>query len=106
PLVAVLAKSGLEVCGIDLNPDKVEKLASGIAPVREPRLQQLMTAHRARIRATSDWRTAIAEADVTFVLVPTPSGVDGAFRNDHLLAAIEEIARVIKTKSAYHLVVV
>jgi UDPglucose 6-dehydrogenase len=106
PLVAVLAKSGLEVCGIDLNPDKVEKLASGIAPVREPRLQQLMTAHRARIRATSDWRAAIAAAEVTFVLVPTPSGADGAFRNDHLLAAIEEIARVIKTKSAYHLVVV
>jgi UDPglucose 6-dehydrogenase len=106
PLVAVLAKSGLEVCGIDLNPDKVETLASGIAPVREPRLQQLMTAHRARIRATSDWRAAIGEAEVTFILVPTPSSADGAFKNDHLLAAIEEIAGVIRTKSAYHLVVV
>src|SRR5260370_42259526 len=85
PLLAVLAAKGLEVCGIDLNPDTVAKINAGIAPVEEPRLQELLSAHRARIRATSDWRAAIAETEVSYLLVPTPSGADGAFRNDHLL---------------------
>jgi UDPglucose 6-dehydrogenase len=106
PLLAVLARQGLEVCGIDLNPETVAKIDSGVAPVEEPKLQELLTAHRTRIRATSDWQAAIGGSDVTYLLVPTPSGVDGAFRNDPLLAAIDEVGRVLRTKPGYHLVVV
>lgn len=106
PLVAVLASKGLEVCGIDVNPDTVAQINAGLAPVEEPRLQEFLSANRERIRATSDWRAAIGETEVTYVIVPTPSGADGAFKNDYLLAAIEEIGRVLAHKSAYHLVVV
>jgi UDPglucose 6-dehydrogenase len=106
PLLAVLASRGLEVCGIDLNPEAVTQVASGIAPVQEAQLQELITAHKARIRATSDWQSAIGDSDITYVLVPTPSGADGAFRNDHLLAAIDKIGAVLKRKPGYHLVVV
>lgn len=106
PLLAVLASKGMDVWGVDVSEQTVAKINAGLAPVQEPRLQELIAAHKERIRATTDWRAAIAETDLTYILVPTPSGADGAFRNDHLLAAIEQIGAVLRSKSAYHLVVV
>ncbi len=106
PLLAVLARQGFEVYGVDLNPQTVAMIESGIAPVEEPKLQDLLATHRTRIRATADWSTAIGHSDVTYLLVPTPSGADGGFKNDHLLAAIDEVAAVLRGKAGYHLVVV
>ena len=106
PLVAVLASKGLSVYGIDVNPDAVAQIDAGRAPVQEPRLQELLLANSGHIRATSDWATAIGETEATYIIVPTPSGADGAFRNDYVLSAIEEIGRVLAHKPGYHLVVV
>ena len=106
PLLGVLASKGLEVCGIDLIAETVAKVNDGIAPVVEPKLQELFSAHKPRIRATSDWCIAIGDSEVTYLLVPTPSGADGSFKNDYLLAAIEAVGKVLKTKRGYHLVVV
>jgi UDPglucose 6-dehydrogenase len=106
PLLAVLARQGFAVYGVDLNPQTVARIESGIAPVAEPKLQELLTTHRARIRATSDWSAAIGNSDVTYLLVPTPSGADGGFKNDYLLAAIDEVGAVLRGKAGYHLVVV
>jgi UDPglucose 6-dehydrogenase len=106
PLVAVLASRGFEVCGIDVNKHVVENINRGIAPVQEPHLQELFTAHGKRIRATSDWQAGLEGTDVTGIIVPTPSGADGAFKNDFVLDAIENIGRVLRRKLGYHLVVI
>jgi UDPglucose 6-dehydrogenase len=106
PLVAVLAAKGCEVIGIDTNPILVQKINDHIAPVEEPLVQELLSEHQERISATTDWAKAVGETEMTTIIVPTPSGVDGAFRNDYVLAAIEQIARVLAKKPAYHLVVV
>jgi UDPglucose 6-dehydrogenase len=106
PLLAVLARQGFEAWGIDLRSDTVAKIAAGIAPVNEPNLQELLTAHSTRIRATSDWSVAIGNSNATFLLVPTPSGIDGSFGNEHLFAAIDELGRVLSTKADYHLLVI
>jgi UDPglucose 6-dehydrogenase len=106
PLLAVLARQGFEVYGVDLNPQTVAKIQSGVAPVEEPKLRDLLATHRARIRATADWREAVNNSELTYLLVPTPSGADGGFKNDYLLAAIDEIGAVLRGKAGYHLVVV
>jgi UDPglucose 6-dehydrogenase len=106
PIVAVLASKGYEVVGIDKNPVFVEKLNSHIAPVEEPLLQDMLTENKARISATLDWAEAIRVTDVTTVIVPTPSSTDGAFRNDHVLAVMGEVGRVLAQKPGYHLVVI
>ena len=36
PLAAVLASKGHQVIGVDLNPEFVKKINTGIAPVSEP----------------------------------------------------------------------
>jgi UDPglucose 6-dehydrogenase len=38
--------------------------------------------------------------------VPTPSGIDGAFENGHVIAAVERIGLVLREKPGYHLVVI
>jgi UDPglucose 6-dehydrogenase len=106
PLMAVLASRGFEVCGVDVNETAVSKINAGLPPVQEPRLQELLAEHRTRIRATTDWQAGIWDTDVTCIMVPTPSGGDGAFKNDHVLHAIENIGRVLRHKPGYHLVVV
>jgi UDP-N-acetyl-D-mannosaminuronate dehydrogenase len=77
-----------------------------VAPVEEPRLQELLTKHKAHICATRDWSKAVGETDVTAIIVPTPSGADGAFRNDYVLSVMDEVGHVLASKPGYHLVVV
>ena len=44
-----------------------------------------------RLSATSDVGEAVGESDVTFVVVPTPSGPDGTFSLQYVLNAAESI---------------
>ena len=106
PIAAVFAAKGYDVIGIDTNPMFVEKVNNHVAPVEEPQLQQLLTDHKARISATNDWASAIGKTDITTIIVPTPSGPDGAFRNDYVLSVMDEVGRVLAKKRGYHLVVV
>jgi UDPglucose 6-dehydrogenase len=105
PLAAVLASKGNEVLGIDLNPEAVRLLNEGSAPVEEPGLQALVTESRERLGATTDLAAA-AESDVSILLVPTPSDERGAFSNEHVLAAVEELGTALRGRDDYHVVVV
>jgi UDPglucose 6-dehydrogenase len=105
PLAAVLATKGNEVLGIDINPEAVRLLNDGLAPVEEPGLQDLITGSRNRLTATTDLHLA-ADAEATILLVPTPSDERGAFSNEYLLAAIEEVGRGLATRAGYRVVVV
>jgi UDPglucose 6-dehydrogenase len=105
PLAAVLASKGNEVLGIDVNPEAVKLLNEGRAPVEEPGLQALVSSSHERLSATTDLGAA-AGADVSILLVPTPSDDRGAFSNEHVLAAVDEIGRGLRGRDEYHVVVV
>ncbi|MDQ3378765.1 MAG: nucleotide sugar dehydrogenase [Actinomycetota bacterium] len=105
PLAAVLASKGNQVLGIDVNPATVLLLNDGRAPVEEPGLQELVSALGDRLGATTDLGAA-AGAEVSIVLVPTPSDDRGAFSNEHVLSALEEIGQALARHTDYHLVVV
>ena len=105
PLAAVLASKGNQVLGIDVSPEAVRRLNEGLAPVEEPGLQALVSASQDRLSATTELGAA-ADAEVSILLVPTPSDDRGAFSNKHVLAAVEEVGRGLRGREAYHLVVV
>jgi UDPglucose 6-dehydrogenase len=105
PLAAVLASKGNEVLGIDVNPEAVRLLNEGQAPVEEPGLQELVSESKERLSATTELGAA-ADAELSILLVPTPSDARGAFSNEHVLAAIEEIGRGLAGRDDYHVVVV
>jgi UDPglucose 6-dehydrogenase len=105
PLAAVLASKGNDVLGVDVNPGAVAALNEGRAPVDEPGLQELVSVHGERLRATTELAVA-AGCDVTILLVPTPSDDRGGFTNAYLLAALEDVGRGLAGRDDYHLVVV
>ena len=105
-LAAGLASKDLEVIGVDVHQDVVEAVNRGQAPVQEPGLQDVMTAHRARLHATRSYREAVRRSSITFVLVPTPSDRRGGFSLRYVLPAIRRIGRALATKPDYHVVVV
>jgi len=104
PLAAALASKGHDVVGVDLNPEYVRLLASGKAPVEEPRLQELIDAGRARLRATTSFPEAVRDSELSIIIVPTPSGADGAFSNRYVISAINEIGMALRSKPDYHVV--
>jgi UDPglucose 6-dehydrogenase len=106
PLAAVFASKGFSVVGTDLNRTYVEAINRGAAPVEEPRLHELIERNRERLTATLDAVAAVADTDVTFVIVPTPSDATGMFTNRFVIAAMEAVGAGIRRKAGYHLVVI
>lgn len=76
---ACLADLGHQVICTDIDKKKIDLLNSGIIPIYEPGLDQLVSANvqAQRLSFTSDVEAAIEEADVIFIAVGTPMGDDG-----------------------------
>lgn len=106
PMLAVFAQKGFNAIGMDLNPAFVDAINEGRAPVPEPGLQEMITANRSRIRATTKMEEAVLDSDITFIIVPTPSGEGGFFRNDYVISAVKEIGAALRKKEGYHVVVI
>ncbi len=106
PLAALLASHGHDVVGADNSPDVVALLNDGRTPIDEPGLAALVHDHRGRLTATTDTAAAVAEADMSFVVVPTPSASDGTFSNRFVVDAVTAIGRGLRGGSRYHVVVI
>src|SRR6267154_721646 len=96
-IAATMAQRGFDVLGVDIDPEKVRKLNEGIPPVEEPLLAETITAGRGRLKATQDFREAVA-TDVSFFIPPSPSLPDGSFSNEYLLRAMLPIAAAVRAQ--------
>lgn len=77
---AVLAEVGHDVLCMDIDRNKVERLAQGLASIYEPGLDALLREglDSGRLRFSSDARLAVEHGRVQFIAVGTPPGEDGA----------------------------
>lgn len=106
PLAAVIAGAGARVIGVDCNAELVSRLQQGRFPSLEPDLAGLLAGAADRLEFSTDTAAAVAQTEVTLILVPTPSTPEGDYSNDCLLAAIAETGAAISRKAGRHLVVV
>ncbi len=106
PLAALLAASGNTVRGVDRSDAFVAAVNSGVAPVREPGLQDLMDSSEGRLSASTDFGAAVAQSEIVLLVVPTPSGPDGLFSLDFVLDACGRIAPHLAEGSRHRVVVV
>jgi GDP-mannose 6-dehydrogenase len=104
---ACFASKGNSVVGVDLNPDKVGQIDAGCSPIVEPGVDELIrAAHTERLlRATTDLASAVLETDISFLCVGTPSLRNGKLDLGHVEPVCREIGEVLKTKDAFHTVV-
>ena len=104
-VAACLAARGYKVIGVDKDPVTIKAVNRGKSPIYEPGLAELMKELSEGISATDDYKYAIENSEITFMVVPTPSEKDGGFSTRYVEAASREIAANLKHKSGFHLVV-
>lgn len=95
---ACFADFGHEVVCVDKMPEKIEALKKGQIPIFEPGLDVIVSnnAKAGRLSFTTDLKTAVADADVVFIAVGTPSRRgDGHADLGYVYAAAKEIAAAI-----------
>ena len=104
-MAAAYASKGHKVIGVDLNQAYVDAVNKAQAPVLETDLQKYITENKERLSASTDYKTAISQSDITFIIVPTPSQEDGVFSVKFAQSAAKEIGEALKGKNSFHLVV-
>lgn len=94
PTAALIARSGVQVLGIDNNQNVVDTVNNGRVHIEEVDLDGLVqgVVSRGHLRAS----TAIEPSDVFVIAVPTPVAADRAPDISFVLAAAQTVSAVLK----------
>ena len=92
PLASVLANSGFNVLGIDVDKKKLELVRKSVCPFYDPPLQENLKKSIASGRLTVS-KTIYEKTDVIFLTVGTPS-MEGSADYSQLYAAMDEICSI------------
>ena len=102
-----LTERGHQVVGADVQVAKVNAFNSGISPIVEPELSELL--QRAQrdglLTATIDAEMAVSGSDVSIVCVGTPSLASGRLNLDYVRKVSEQIGAAIRAKGSPHVVI-
>lgn len=105
-MMACFVHKGWQVIGVDINKSIVDTIQRDQSPIDEPYVEEMINKNKERITVTTDYEIAILNSNVSFIIVPTPSQEDGSFSTEFVETAAMKIARVLKKKESYHLVVI
>lgn len=90
------AKIGHEVVCVDKDSSKISKLNSGVIPIYEPGLKEVLDEVVAakKISFSTDLKAALQNSQAVFIAVGTPQDEDGSADLSYVLAAAKEIAEL------------
>ena len=105
--MACLSKLGHKVQGIDLDTRKIDAINNGGAPIVEAGLKEMLRLGLGNglVSASKNLKTAIAQTDITFISVGTPTSKSGGCDISYIRAAARSIGEALRIKSDYHVVV-
>ncbi|OBR68420.1 UDP-glucose 6-dehydrogenase [Paenibacillus oryzae] len=92
------AEMGHQVTCVDIDESKVELMKSGVSPIYETGLEELMQKNYAagRIDYTTDYVSAYKDADAIFIGVGTPEQPDGSANLSYIATVARQIAETIE----------
>ncbi len=92
------AEKGHTVTCVDVDENKVKLMQSGVSPIFEDGLQELMTKNNptGRLNYTTDYVAAYKNAEVIFIGVGTPEMPDGSANLNYIAAVCKQIAESIE----------
>lgn len=92
PLAALAAASGHEVRGFDVSAAHREALRLGRNPIDEPGLSELLVEAKGSLSIVDGIQEGITDwADLSCIIVPTPSLPNGHFDNTHVVDAVSQV---------------
>lgn len=91
------AEKGHNVTCVDIDEKKVKLMESGISPIYESGLEELMKKNNAigRLHYTTDYASAYAHADAIFIGVGTPEMPDGSANLSYIATVARQIAESV-----------
>ncbi|WP_337133518.1 UDP-glucose/GDP-mannose dehydrogenase family protein [Priestia megaterium] len=92
------AEMGHQVTCVDIDQNKVELMKSGISPIYEADLQDLMIKNYGcgNLNYTTDYESAYKEADAIFIGVGTPEKPDGSADLSYIATVARQIAESVE----------
>ena len=102
-----LAERGHRIIGADVQQAKVDAFNSGVSPIVEPELSELLSSAKQAglLHATVDAAEAVRESEVSIICVGTPSLASGRLNLDYVRKVSEQISAAIRTKGELHVVI-
>ena len=84
---------GNEVWCVDVDEKKIERLKSGIIPIYEPGLSEMVLKNHEKgaLNFTTDIKEALDRCNICFIAVGTPMGEDGSADLQYVLAVADSI---------------
>ncbi|MFN2437623.1 MAG: UDP-glucose/GDP-mannose dehydrogenase family protein [Chitinophagaceae bacterium] len=91
------AETGNTVVCVDIDENKVKKLADGQITIYEPGLEKLFQRNlkEERLHFTTDLAKGIQEATIIFLALPTPPGENGSADLKYVLSVAKEIGKLL-----------
>lgn len=91
------AETGNQVICVDNNATKVARLQNGEMPIYEPGLEVIFNRNtkQGRLVFTTDLESAIKEAEIIFLALPTPPGEDGSADLSYVLGVAEQLGKMM-----------
>lgn len=91
------AETGTTVTCVDVNAEKISMLNSGIIPIYEPGLEDMVkrNVEKKRLFFTTSIKEAMVDAEAIFIAVGTPPDEDGSADLKHVLAVASDIGKYL-----------
>lgn len=101
PTAALFANVGFQVIALDIKSEIVEAVNSGVSPINEPGLKELLSINvqAGRLSATLNSTESLKQADVIMISVQTPIDHDKKSNLSFLMNALEEVGTTMKKGS-------
>ncbi|MCU5707601.1 UDP-glucose/GDP-mannose dehydrogenase family protein [Bacillus wiedmannii] len=92
------AEVGHQVTCVDIDEEKVKLMESGVSPIYEANLEELMQKNytAGRINYTTDYKSAYKDADAIFIGVGTPEQADGSANLSYIATVAKQIAESVE----------
>jgi UDPglucose 6-dehydrogenase len=92
------AETGNRVTCVDIDPNKINKLAAGEITIYEPGLEKifLRNLREGRLQFTTDLKEGVADAEIIFLALPTPPGEDGSADLRYVLGVAADLGKLLK----------
>ncbi len=92
------AEKGHDVICVDVDEQKVKLMESGVSPIYEDGLEELMRKNNAtgRLHYTTDYRSAYRDAEAIFIGVGTPEQPDGSANLSYIATVSRQIAESVE----------
>jgi UDPglucose 6-dehydrogenase len=92
------AETGNDVCCVDIDTVKVDKLSNGQITIYEPGLEKLFLRNlkEERLKFTTNLEEGIKDAQIIFLALPTPPGEDGSADLKYILGVSDHLGKILK----------